>query len=384
MAPLGSALLYLLALDAVASALLAWDRVAAVGVVAWAIALLVSLALGERLSVSLATIEAKRRDRVAVFLGTIQLSVLVLALVLAAVRPTPELLGFLASVLSGYQLLVLLLLRLTNHPRSVVAHSLALLALAGLRGGVFAAWAAASALGLVGLFIGLDHHSRLLLAHRIDDRPFTGLALRRTAALVLPVAMAVGVVLARLSSEPMALRTPEAIETGPAAEREKREMDTRALRAIVVTGLMGAVAVYFVGRLLMRGRRGEPKAIETPEPLRGRLERLRPKARAETSLPEYPGRRGRIVRAYLNLLRGAERAGFPRRVHETPREFASALAEPAEALRAATEAFSRARYGPSEPTDDDVTAAERGTDAVLDRLQRRPPRRREEFVDSDL
>jgi len=383
MAPLGSALLYLLALDAVASALLAWDRVAAAGVVAWAIALLASLTLGERLSAPLATIEARRRDRVAVFLGTIQLSVLVLALVLAAVRPTPELLGFLASVLSGYQLLVLLLLRLTNHPRSVVAHSLALLALAGLRGGVFAAWAAASALGLVGLFIGLDHHSRLLLAHRIDDRPFTGLALRRTAALVLPVAIAVGVVLARLSSEPMALRTPEAIETGPAAEREKREMDTRALRAIVVTGLMGAVAVYFIGRLLMRGRRGEPQAIETPEPLRGRLERLRPKARAETSLPEYPGRRGRIVRAYLNLLRGAERVGFPRRAHETPREFASALAEPAEALEAATEAFVRARYGPSELTDDDVAVAERGADAVLDRLHQRPPKRREDVVRSD-
>ena len=82
------------------------------------------------------------------------------------------------------------------------------------------------------------------------------------------------------------------------------------------------------------------------------------------------------MRAYLNLLRGAERAGFPRRPDETPEEFASALGEPRGPLGSTTETFARARYGPGEPTDADVQAAEGGVDAVLGHLARQPPKRR--------
>jgi hypothetical protein len=167
-------------------------------------------------------------------------------------------------------------------------------------------------------------------------------------------------------------------------DEDKRRFDPRALRAIVLAGLGGAVAVYFVGRLLNRGRKGDPKSIETPEPLRGRLERIRPEGqRRSRALPEYRGKRGRVVQAYMNLLRGAERVGFPRRPHETADEFAEALVEPKATLATTTEIFVRARYGSSEVTDDDVAQAEGGSDAVLAHLSRQPPRRRRVVRDAD-
>ena len=382
MSALASAVLYLLSLDAVACALLAWGRATPLRLVAWAVGLGAVLALGERLSGSFATIEAKRRDKLGVFLGTIHLSVLVLALVLAAASPTPRLLRFLANVLSGYQLLVLALVRLTPHPRGVVGHSLALIALASLGGGSLAAWAVSSALALIGLFVGLDHHRRLLSAHRLPDGPYAGRALWRTALLVLPVALVVGLAVYRVAPQRRFAAPPVVEEEGfvPLDEPPKRELDSRALRAVVVTGLMGAIAVYFVGRWIVRSKRGVKKTMEAPEPLRGGIEPIPEEPGGSAALAEYPGRRGRVVRAYLNLLRGAERAGFPRRPDETPLEFARALGEPRTALGAATERFVFARYGPYDVAEGHVAEAESAADAVLGHLARHPPRRRTRVV----
>lgn len=382
MRALGAPVLYLLALNAVASALLAWGETSPAGLAGWAVALAVALGIGERLGDPFAVIDARHRDRVAIFLGTIQLSVLVLALALASASPTRGLLGFLAGVLSGYQLLVLALARLAPQPRGVVGQSLALVALACLQGGPLAAWAAASTLALVGLYVGLDHHARLLASHRLDDSPHAVRALFLSAALVLPVALAVGLAVHVASPEPRPAPPPKVSDDGyrPIEEKPPRELDSRALRSIAVTGLAGAVAVYFVGRWIVRSKRGEKKSIETPEPLRGALERIRPEERRSRALPEYPGRRGRIVRAYLGLLRGAERVGFPRRPDETPTEFASALDEPRVPLTEVTDAFVRARYGPFELTEGDVAQAERGVAAVLEHLERRPPRRRQDVT----
>jgi hypothetical protein len=385
---LASVCLYLLALDAVACAALAWTDPTPLELVGWALGLGVIQIVGEKLGASFATIEAKRRDRLGTFLGTIQLSVLVLALVLAAAQFSPGLLRFLTNVLAGYQVVAVLLVRLTPHPRGLVGQSLALIALACLRGGPIAAWAAASALGLTGLYIGLEHHSRLLATHRVDEAPHGPRALWRSLLVVVPVALLVGVAVVQLDPEERRLGEPVVEEEEgyvPLDEDEdKRRFDPRALRAIVLAGLGGAVAVYFVGRLLNRGRKGDPKSIETPEPLRGRLERIRPEGqRRSRALPEYRGKRGRVVQAYMNLLRGAERVGFPRRPHETADEFAEALVEPKATLATTTEIFVRARYGSSEVTDDDVARAEGGSDAVLAHLSRQPPRRRRVVRDAD-
>ena len=382
MRAIGASVLYLLALDSVACAMLAWGGVGQAGLLGWAVALGVALAVGERLGEPFAVVEAKRRDRMAVFLGVVQLSMLVLALVLAAGSPTPGLLGFLANVLSGYLLLALALARLTPQARGVVGQSLALVALACLRGGPLSAWAAASALALVGVYIGLDHHARLLATHRLDDGPHAGRALALSAALVLPVALAVGIAVGVASPEPRRDPAPEVADDGykPVDEQPKRELDTRALRSIVVTGLAGAIAVYFVGRWIVRSKRGEKRAIETPQPLRGSLERIRPEERRSRALPEYPGRRGRVVHAYLQLLAAAERLGFARRPEETAAEFARALDEPRAPLASATDAFERARYSALELGDADVARAERDMAAVAEHLQRRPPRKRRVVV----
>lgn len=385
MRALGSAVLYLLATNAVACALVAWGDATPLALAGWGAGLAVALGIGERLAEPFSAIEEKRRGKVAVFLGTIQLSVLALALVLAAGSPTPALLRFLATVLSAYQLLVLALARLTPQPRGVVGHSMALAALAGFHGGALGAWAAASTLALVGLYVGLDHHGRLLLAHRLEEGPQAARALLGSAALVLPVAALVFAFAYTASPRPRLAPPPEAVDDSyrPVEEGEERELDTRALRATVLTGLLGAVAVYFVGRWIVRSKGGAKQAIETPEPLRGTLERIRPEERRSRALPSYPGLRGRLVKAYLGLLHGAERAGFPRRPGETPSEFAAALAEPRAPLVEATEAFERARYGPFEVSEADVLREERNVAAALDHLARRPPRRRQDVVRDD-
>jgi Domain of unknown function (DUF4129) len=379
---LSSALLYLLALNGVVCCVLAWGRPGPASLAGWALALAAAQSVGERLEPWLASIDAMRRERMAVFFGTIQLSALVMALVLAAGDPSPRLLGMISNAFCGYLLLVLLLVRLDPHGRSAVGHSIALLALVALGGGPLAAWAAGSTLALVGLYAALDHHARLLAAHRLDDGPHAARTLAEAALLVLPVAVAVGLAVGIASPEAMMDAPPE---LGDGRYREtnegpKRELDTRALRSILVTGILGAVMVYFVGRWLVRSKKRERGSIEVPEPLRGRLERIQPEARQQRADASYPGRRGRIVRAYLGLLRAAERAGFPRRPSETPNEFAGALLEPRAPLEEATVAFVNARYGPYEVGDDEVMRAERGAAAVAAHLARRPPRRRTELV----
>lgn len=379
MRAMGVALLYLLAANAVFCALAAWGGADGPTLAGWAVALLVALAAGERLGEPLSLIEDKRRDKMAVFLGTIQLSVLVLALMLAAGKPSAGLLRFVANVLAGFQLLVLALARLAPQPRGVVGHSLALAALAGFHGGALGAWSIASTLALVGLCVGVDHHSRLLLAHRVEEEPHAAGALGRSAALVLPVALAVGLGVFAAQPQPRRLADaagPEQEEYRPLDEQPQRELDRRALRAVVLTGLAGAVAVYALGRFLVRSRRRSSGPIETPEPLRGALERIQPERRRSRRAPSYTGRRGRIVRAYLDLLRGAEGAGFARRPDETAAEFAEALGEPRQPLQDATDAFTRARYAPGEPSDADVARAERSSAAVVAHVGRQPPRKK--------
>jgi hypothetical protein len=382
MSALASSLLYLLSVNAVACALLAWTDAGLGAMLGWAAAIGVAHAIGERFGEPFAAIDTKRRDRMGVFLGTLQVSVLVIALVLAAASPTPGLLGFLVDVFAGYQLLVTVLLRLTTEPRGLVGQSLALTALACLRGGPLGAWAAASSLALAGVYVALDHHARLLAAHRIDDAPHARGALLRGAAVVLPVAVAVGLGIYRVSPLPRPDPPPQTIGDAykPVEDKPKRELDLRALRALVLSGLGGAVFIYFVGRWLVRSKKGERGVIEAPEPLRGALERIREAPPASSKMPSYAGRRGRVVRAYLDLLRGADRAGFARRPDETAGEFAAALAEPRAPLEAATDAFARARYGPFDVTDEDVQRAESGASAVLEHLSRHPPERRARHV----
>jgi len=86
---------------------------------------------------------------------------------------------------------------------------------------------------------------------------------------------------------------------------------------------------------------------------------------------EYRGRRGRIVRAYVNVLARAREAGFRSRPSETPRDIAVHLPAPSGPLGALTELFVGARYGPDEPSEEQAAAAERAGRAVAAGLGRK-------------
>ena len=158
--------------------------------------------------------------------------------------------------------------------------------------------------------------------------------------------------------------------------RRDRQIDRSAVRAVIVTVLAGTGGVYFVGRLLVRSRKGDTTPLQATEPLKGEVRRIAPEARTERATG-YPGRRGRVIRTYLRLLSAAARAGFARRPEETPHEFAAALGEPRPLLADVTEAFVRARYGPWEPSEHEVETAERQTERVLEYLRHSPPKPRE-------
>lgn len=364
--------LYVFALNATASALVAWDdRVAGapLRLLLWALALGGALVLGSRLEPGFADIDAERRGRMALFLGTLQLAVLVLSVLLAAIKPSPGLLRFLASVLAGYFLLVLALVRLTPHPRAALAHGFALAALASLEGGPAAAWAALSSFVLAALFVGVDHHARLLVAFRIDPRRHGGIALRRSASAVLPVAFGLA---AFLAAAPLGRGQGSGFAV---RGRQDRGLDLLALRTVVLTALAGTVGVYLAGRLFARSRGGEAQPIDALEPLRGEVQRLPPEAPPHEARA-HEGRRGRVVRIYLRVLGGAAQAGFARHPHETPSEFAAALGEPRGPLADVTEAFLRARYGPREPGEAEVEAVEQQAELVLAHVRQKPPRPR--------
>jgi len=371
--PLRAVLLYLFALNATLSAIVAWDdRVATSPTLLplWALALAAALGLGERLEPSFATIDAERRTQMAVFLGSLLLCILIVCVTVAAIRPSPGLLRFLVSIFSGCFLPVLALVRLTPHPRAALAHGFSLSTLAALEGGSTAAWAILSSFVLATLFIGVDHHARLLSAGRVDPRHQGGIALTRSAAVMLPVALGLAAFLA-FAGRP---RDPDPAAGPEARMRSDPKLEQAALRATIVAAIVGTGAVYVVGRLLIRrSRTGEAERLQPVEPLRGEVRRLSPPIGQPATVPVHAGRRGRIARAYLRLLAGAARAGFARHPHETPHEFAIALGQPQAALEAVTEQFVRARYGPLEPSEEDAEGAERQAEIVLDHFRRRRP-----------
>ena len=194
---------------------------------------------------------------------------------------------------------------------------------------------------------------RLLAAHRVDDAPHARGALVRGAAVVLPVALAVGLVVYRVAPLPRPDPPPETIVDAykPVDEKPKRELDLRALRALVLSGLGGAVFIYFVGRWLVRSKKGERGAIETPEPLRGALERIRePPRRRRRAVRATPAGAGGSCAPISTCCAAADRAGFARRPDETAGEFAAAAGG---AARAARDRDRRLRAGALRPVRSD-------------------------------
>lgn len=132
----------------------------------------------------------------------------------------------------------------------------------------------------------------------------------------------------------------------------------RAIALVVVVGVALAIAAW-VARRVGRGRRGHSRdGVSTPSgSLASDLLGLfrRGASRAVPPVADTPARR-----LYLELLRDAERAGRPRGIAETPREFAPHAAEvlSPEGVVQATSLFIESRYAGREPGEARVRDAE--------------------------
>jgi hypothetical protein len=277
----------------------------------------------------------------------------------------PALAGRQAALFAAFQPLTLFLAQLGRSPLLVLQNALVLVVLAALRGGVLGAGAVVAYVALLGPFLAFDHGARTLLAFPGSRGSLVRVALRRALAVTAPVLIAM-VVLFAVAPPPPAAKT-ELLAPAPVATQEIAV----AYQVLVSLGLLGGAGIYYVGRLMFRGRTAPPPLaeVETPRPVAEEV--LEPVPQPAPA--RYAGLRGRIVRAYVWFLARAARLAARRRPHQTPREFQAQLRDPAGPLQTLTDLFMAARYGPDEPREDEAAAAERAANAVVAAL--RTPRR---------
>jgi hypothetical protein len=361
-----SVALYALSLHAAASALLAWTAVDSRLLLLCAAGLALALVLGESFgSMVDASLEAGIRLRLRVAVAAGYGSLVVLALTVAVGTAQARLIAQEAMFFTFLQAAFLLAADVGRTHLGPVANALALVVLASLRGGVVAAAAVTGSLALLGFFLALDHAARVLQAYPASRANLLGATLGRAAAALAPVVIGLTIFFALAPSAPVpGLRLPVTMRPPP-----KNEEMAAAFRQLVVFALTGGGLVFGVARFLRRDR-GARSPLEEALPLeRGAEEALpEPPPRARR---EYRGRRGRIVRAYVNMLARARDTGFILRPSQTARDIAAQLKAPAAPLGALTELFVGARYGPEEPSEEQALAAERTGRAIAAGLGKR-------------
>lgn len=358
--------LYLLSFHALAHALLAWDPRAVASpllLAAWAWTLAVALVAGEWLGPRLAaTGEWLGRKRVKALFSMLYLALAVLGPPLALAGP--RLVVQEVALFGSLQPLLLLLSWFDHGVLGSLANALVLVVLASLRGGVVAGVAVTGFLPLLGVFLALDHYARTLGLYPAGRVPALGVVFRRAAGIVAwPMAVMAGF----FAAAPPTPFVPASLGAQPPVVEDV----AAAYRALAALGFLGALGIMLVARLLRRFRRREAPTAEWTDAERMSEEAVPlPQARRA---PAYPGRRGRIVRAYLSFLAHASRMVVRHRPSQTPREFAALVRQPAGPLGVLTELFVRARYGPGEPGEDEAQAAERAAEAVVAALRRPRP-----------
>lgn len=360
-----SAALYALSLHASAGALMAWTA-SGPGLLALSAAVLaLALIIGESSGGMLAAgVEGTSRLRLRVTVAAAYAGLVILALTVAVGTGEARLLGQEALIFSVLQAAFLLLVDLGRTHLGPVANALVLVVLSSLRGGVVAAVAVVGGLALLGFFLALDHAARVLQAYPPGRADLLGATLRRAATTLAPIVVGLTILFVLSPPAPLPrLRFP-AVAPGP-----RDEEVSAAYRRLVVSGLAGSGLIFVVVRLLRRDR-GARSPLEEAPPLEHGIE----EALADPPpvvRRDYHGRRGRIVRAYVEVLARARDAGFLSRPSQTPRDIAAHLPAPSGPLGALTELFVGARYGPDEPSEEQAVAAERVGQAITAGLGRK-------------
>jgi len=360
-----SVALYALSLHAAASALLAWAAGEARVLAFAAVGLAVALILGESLAgVVDAGLEKTSRLRLRITAAAAYGGLVVLALTTAVGTGEAQVLGQEALIFTVLQAAFLLLADLGRTLLGPVANALVLVVLASLRGGVVASAAVVGGLALLGFFLALDHSARVLQAYPAGRADLLGATLRRAAAALAPIVFGLTVLFVLAPPAPLArVRLPAAV---PGARDEEV---AEAYRRLIVLALAGSALVFGAVRLVRRDR-GARAPLDEALPLEQGAEEILPEP--PPLVPRtYRGRRGRIVRAYVDVLARAREAGFRSRPSETPHDIAAHLPAPSAPLGALTALFVDARYGPDEPSEEQAVAAERAGREVAAGLARK-------------
>jgi hypothetical protein len=358
-----SVALYAFSLLAVAGALLAWAPGEA-GLLAFAAAgLAAALVIGEAAGgIFDAGVERTGRLRLRVTTGAAYGGLVVLALTAAVGSGDPRVLRNVAVLFTLLQAALLLLVDLGRTHVAPVANALLLVVVAALHGGTIAAVSVTGALALLGAFLALDHAARVLQAYPRSRGALLGPTLGRAAATLAPVVLGLSLVFVLFPAPPYS-RVRFTI-----ANRAQDEEVAAAYRRLVALALVGSALVFGVVRLLRRDR-GKAAPLEETLAVERGVEEPLPETTPSVRR-EYRGRRGRIVRAYVDVLGRARSSGFRARPSQTPLDLAALLPVPAGPLATLTGLFVGARYGPDEPSEEQAVAAEHAAREVAAALRR--------------
>ncbi len=361
-----SVALYALSLHAAASALLAWTPAGARLLALATAGLALAQITGETVSGAVeAGLEGTSRVRLRITFAVAYGGFVVIALTAAVGSGEARLIGQEAMIFSVLQAAFLLLADLGRTHLGPVANAFVLVMVASLRGSLVAAAAVVGSLALLGFFLALDHSARVLQAYPAGRAALLAPTLRRAATSLAPIVIGLTVLFSFSPPAPLAqIRVP-------AASGQRDEDVSAAYRRLVVFGLVGCGLIFAAVRLLRRDR-GARSPLEEALPLERGMEEPLPEPPG-VARPVYQGRRGRIVRAYVNVLARARQRGFPWRPSQTPADIAARLSAPAGPVGTLTELFVGARYGPDEPSEAQAAAAERAAQAVAASLGRQKP-----------
>jgi hypothetical protein len=214
-------------------------------------------------------------------------------------------------------------------------------------------------LGLLVYFLTFDHFVRRLSAYPQSSAPLLGAAVLQATVIAAPLVLGMAGFFAAVSPSPYT-RLLLDLRSAASAPRELEHVFAR----LVLLALLGSGVVFGLRRALGSAPVQEPPSDEVVEPERGPEEAFEV-ARTRRKRA-YPGRRGRIVRAYVRFLAEAERRGLLRRPSQTPAAIAAEIREPALPLGRLTELFMGARYGSEDPDEEQVRAAETAARTILD------------------
>lgn len=325
--------------------------------------ILAMAALGGALAFDRLSAFAERLGRARVRIaGWFYGSVVILAF-LAVLSGLGEALLTAHAIMIGAQGAFLLLAGLGRGYIGTLVNAFVLSCIAGLAGGPAAAAAMASHAGLIVFFLAVDSPARMLAEYPVEETPPAGPFILKGAFLAVAVAAGLAGFFLAVPPEPYVLFRLEALggeAVGAALGALYRDL------AIVM--LLAALAFYALLRWSIgRPREGRELRLEHPS-ARRRSEPAAAPARAPAG--EGKGWRGRVVRLYVRTLEQLASWGIRRRPDQTASELASRL-EPREPAEALTALFVRARYGPSDLSEEDFREASRASAAILDRARGR-------------